>query len=123
MGTMEKATREQTKTHNMQLVLKSIYQASEISRADVARLTHLTRTTVSDIVSELMEAGLVAETGVGESAGGKPPILLQVQANARQLICLDLSAVPFVGAVVDLRGAIVQSMTAQPATASFEATA
>lgn len=111
---MEKATREQTKAHNMQLVLKSIYQTSEISRADVARLTHLTRTTVSDIVGELIEAGFVAETGLGESAGGKPPILLQVQAQARHLICVDLSAIPFAGAVVDLRGTIVQSMTALP---------
>ena len=106
---MEKATREQTKTHNTRLVLKTIYQQGDTSRADIARLTNLTRTTVSDIVAELIEAGLLVETGIGESAGGKPPILIKVQENARLLICLDLSAKPFSGAVVDLRGAICQA--------------
>lgn len=105
---MEKATREQTKTHNTRLVLKTIYQQGEVSRADIARITNLTRTTVSDIVAELIDSGLLIETGMGESAGGKPPILLKVQEDARHLICLDLSANPFSGAVVNLRGRIIQ---------------
>jgi predicted NBD/HSP70 family sugar kinase len=103
---MEKATRQQTKEHNTRLVLKTIYQQEEVSRAEVARVTNLTRTTVSDIVAELMEAGLLEEIGVGSSAGGKPPILLNVRANARQLICLDLSGPDFQGAVVNLRGEV-----------------
>src|SRR6266545_568375 len=109
---MEKATREQTKTHNTSLVLKTIYQQGDISRADIARITNLTRTTVSDIVAELIEEGLLVETGIGESAGGKPPILIKVEEDARQLICLDLSAHPFTGAVVNLRGRIVGRVTA-----------
>lgn len=103
---MQKATREQTKNHNTRLVLKTIYEQGNISRADIARATNLTRTTVSDIVAELMETGLLVETGMGESAGGKPPIMLKVQENARQLICLDLSERPFTGSLVDLRGGV-----------------
>lgn len=103
---MEKATREQTKAHNIRLVLKTIYRQGDTSRADIARITNLTRTTVSEIVAELLESGLLVETGIGESAGGKPPILLKVQDDARQLVCLDLSANPFTGALVNLRGAI-----------------
>lgn len=101
---MQKATRQQTKEHNSRLVLKTIYQQSEISRADVARITHLTRTTVSDIVADLIDEGLLEETGVGSSIGGKPPILLSMRDNALQLICLDLSGHEFHGAVVNLRG-------------------
>lgn len=102
---MEKATRQQTKEHNTRLVLKTIYQqGDETSRADVARITHLTRTTVSDIVSELIGEGLLAEVGMGSSAGGKPPILLQIQSDARQLICLDLNSRVFKGSVINLRG-------------------
>ncbi len=107
---MEKATREQTKNHNTRLVLKTVYQQGDASRADIARITNLTRTTVSSIVAELIDSGLLVETGMGESepAGGKPPILLKVQENSRQLICLDLNAYPFSGAVVNLRGQIVE---------------
>ncbi len=107
---MEKATREQTKNHNTRLVLKTVYQQGDASRADIARITNLTRTTVSSIVAELIEDGLLVETGMGESepAGGKPPILLKVQENSRLSICLDLNTLPFSGAVVNLRGQIVE---------------
>ncbi len=108
---MEKATREQTKSHNTRLVLKTIYQQGDISRAEIARITHLTRTTVSDIVGDLINDGLLVETGIGESAGGKPPILIKVQENARQLVCLDLSSNPFTGALVNLRGEICHRLT------------
>jgi N-acetylglucosamine repressor len=101
---MKKATRQQTKEHNTTLVLKTIYGRDCVSRAEIARLTGLTRTTVSDIVSNLLKDGLVIEDGYGESLGGKPPIQVRLVNDARQLICLDLSDDDFCGAVVNLRG-------------------
>jgi N-acetylglucosamine repressor len=104
---MKKATRQQTKEHNTTLVLKTIYGRDCISRAEIARLTGLTRTTVSDIVGNLIDDGLVTEDGYGESLGGKPPIQVKLVDDARQLICLDLSDDDFCGAVVNLRGEFV----------------
>lgn len=101
---VKKATRHHTKNHNKRLILKTIYDQSQVSRADVARHTGLTRTTVSSTVSELMEVGLVEEIGPGSSAGGKPPTLLRVVDASRQLIGLDLANREFRGAVFDLRG-------------------
>ena len=103
---MKKATRQQTKAHNSRLILKTIYDEGEISRADVARLTGLTRTTVSDAVAKLIEGGLVAEVGLGPSAGGKPPTLLSVVDDSRYLIGIDLAESEFRGAVINLRGEI-----------------
>ena len=103
---MKKATRQQTKTHNSRLILKTIYDEGEVSRADIARLTGLTRTTVSDAVAELINDGLVAEVGLGPSAGGKPPTLLSVLDDSRHLIGIDLADSEFRGAVVNLRGEI-----------------
>ncbi|MGD8457040.1 MAG: ROK family transcriptional regulator [Anaerolineales bacterium] len=103
---MKKATREQTKSHNKTLILNTIYNNSEISRASVARKTGLTRSTVSDIVAEFIEEGLVAEIGQGQSAGGKPPILLTVIEEARHIIGIDLASSEFRGALIDLRGGI-----------------
>jgi N-acetylglucosamine repressor len=105
-----KATREQTRAHNSRLVLKTIYERGEISRADVARETRLTRTTVSDVVADLMDQGLVEEIGYGPSAGGKPPILLSIVADSRHLIGIDLASAEFRGAVVNLRGQIRQQI-------------
>jgi len=102
----QKATRKQTKVHNSRLVLKIIYERGEISRADVARETRLTRTTVSDVVTDLMDQGLVEEIGYGPSAGGKPPILLSIVADSRHLIGIDLASAEFRGAVVNLHGQV-----------------
>ncbi len=110
---MEKATRQHTKEHNRALVLRTIVTNNSISRAEIARITRLTRTTVSDIVSDLMAEGLVSEVGVGTSLGGKNPILLSLVDDARFLIGLDLAQREFLGAVFNLRGKI-RFMTRQP---------
>jgi N-acetylglucosamine repressor len=103
---MQKATRQYTKEHNRNLVLKTISEHDSISRAEIARITSLTRTTVSDIVADLFEAGLVSEIGVGSSIGGKSPILLSLVEDSRYLIGLDLAHNQFRGAIVNLRGKI-----------------
>ena len=56
-----KATQQQTKAYNDSLVLSTIYEAGEISRAAVARRTALSRTSVGEAVGELLERGLVEE--------------------------------------------------------------
>ncbi|HNT25753.1 MAG TPA: ROK family transcriptional regulator [Anaerolineales bacterium] len=107
---MEKATYQQTKQHNRDLVLRTIFANESISRAEVARVTRLTRTTVSDVVSGLMAEGLVEEVGRGESIGGKTPILLSIVADSRYLIGLNLRQDKFVGAIVNLRGQIKETV-------------
>lgn len=108
---MKKATRQYTKEHNRDLVLKTIFDHQSISRADIARATSLTRTTVSDIVSSLINEGLVSEIGVGESQGGKNPILLSLEADSRYLIGIDLAQSEFRGAIVNLRGQICKTIS------------
>ena len=107
--TLQKATHSQTRAYNSQLVLRTIYDQELISRADVARRTGLTRTTVSDLVGELMELGLTEEVGRGPSNGGKAPILLRVADDSRHLIGVDLGESEFSGAVVNLRGEVRRS--------------
>jgi N-acetylglucosamine repressor len=103
---MKKATYQQTKQHNRDLVLRTIFINETVSRAEVARVTSLTRTTVSDVVNGLLTEGLVEEFGRGESIGGKSPILLRVVADSRYLMGLNLGQEKFLGAIVNLRGEI-----------------
>jgi len=110
--TMKKATHQQTKQHNRDLVLRTIFANESISRAEVARVTHLTRTTVSDVVSGLLAEGLVEEVGRGESLGGKSPILLGIVADSRYLVGLNLAQDKFTGAIVNLRGEIKEMVEA-----------
>jgi predicted NBD/HSP70 family sugar kinase len=107
---MKKATHQQTKQHNRDLVLRTIFLSGPISRADIARMTHLTRTTVSDLVNELMAETLVEEVGMGTSIGGKSPILLDIVPDSRFMIALNLGQDKFVGAIVNLRGEIKETV-------------
>jgi len=109
---VKKATHQQTKQHNRDLVLRTIFANESVSRAEVARVTHLTRTTVSEIVNGLLTEGLVDEVGRGESLGGKSPILLSAVANSRYLIGLNLAQDKFIGAIVNLRGEIKELVEA-----------
>ncbi len=108
---MKKATRQHTKEHNRNLVLKTIFDHESISRAEIARITSLTRTTVSEIVADLLEEDLVSEIGVGASLGGKSPVLLSLVEDSRYLIGLDLARNQFRGAIVNLRGKIRELVT------------
>ncbi len=107
VATAVKATHRQTRRSNERLVLRTIYEGDPLSRADVARATGLTRTTVSDLVERLIAEGLVAEAGTGPSTGGKAPILLRVPADARQLVGIDVDHDRLSGALVNLRGEVV----------------
>jgi N-acetylglucosamine repressor len=125
---MQKATRQQTKEHNTNLVLKTIFDNESIGRAEISRITSLTRTTVSDIVADLIAEGLVKEVGMGVSTGGKSPILLSLVADSRYLIGLDLARKKFSGAIVNLRGEIrykvdhdIQGLDGEAALASVHA--
>jgi predicted NBD/HSP70 family sugar kinase len=112
---MKKATHQQTRNHNTRLVLKTIYDRGKVSRADISRTTHLTRASVSNIAAQLISEGLVAEVGQGPSVGGKPPTLLSVVDDSRDLIVIDLANGELRGSVLNLRGKI-RHRTSLPVT-------
>jgi len=101
---------EHARGHNRSLVLQMLYRGGRQSRADIARLTRLTRVTISDLVAELMAEGLIIEIGQREdSRPGKPATLLDINRDGFQIIGLDLSEYSiFRGAVLDLDGQILE---------------
>ncbi len=53
-----------------------------VSRPGLAERTGLSRATVSALVDELLGAGVVEEVGLGDSTGGRPPMLLRFNPRA-----------------------------------------
>jgi predicted NBD/HSP70 family sugar kinase len=100
--------------HNRSLILQTLYASGQQSRADLARITGLTRVTVSDLVTELMAENLVVELG-RRAAGpdenvqrGKPAILLDIDRDAFAIVGVDLGDYSvFRGAVLDLGGQVL----------------
>jgi predicted NBD/HSP70 family sugar kinase len=104
---------EHARRHNRSLVLQTLFHAGPSSRADLARETHLTRVTVSDLVGELIEEGLLHELGQRPgSRVGKPATLVGLNPDASHIVCLDLSdEARLIGAVLDLSGTVLQRRT------------
>jgi glucokinase-like ROK family protein len=103
----EKATQKRAKLHNKRLVLRVIYDQGPMSRADIARATHLARTTVSNVVSLLITEGLIEEVGQQALERGKPATLIHVVNDARHLIGIDLGGRSLSGTISNLRGEII----------------
>jgi DNA-binding MarR family transcriptional regulator len=67
---------------NMALLLDALRQARSTSRARLAAQVGLNRSTVSSIITELLEMGLVRETELQGSKNGRPGMLLELNPNA-----------------------------------------
>lgn len=105
----KKATREQLKRHNRQLLLRAVYYDLADSRAALAQMTGLAKPTVSDLIAELIEEGLLEEGGLGESTdiGGKRPTLIKFVPDARHVIGISLDTTRAYGILSNLAGNIV----------------
>jgi predicted NBD/HSP70 family sugar kinase len=72
------------------------------TRADLAVMTGLARSTVSQRVDQLIEAGLLLQAGEAPSTGGRPPMKLAFNGHAGVVLAADLGATHARLAVTDL---------------------
>ncbi len=94
------------KRHNLQIVHETIRLYGPISRADVARRTGLTAQTITNLVRQLVKAGLVVEAARITGRVGAPPIQLEVNPDAAFAVGLDLDTDHLTGVLVDLSGSV-----------------
>ena len=84
----------QLRTSNLRAVTALLGSGGPQSRADLARGSGLSRTTVSSLVSELLEAGLVVETedrGTPYKGGsGRPPLLVALALRPGGVAGVDI---------------------------------
>jgi predicted NBD/HSP70 family sugar kinase len=76
-----------------------------VTRAELARVTGLARSTVAQRVDALIAQGLVYEAGGSASTGGRPPTVLAFNRDAGVVLVADLGATHARVAVSDLAGA------------------
>jgi glucokinase-like ROK family protein len=81
------------KNLNKRIILDMIrFTPGGISRAEIARQMVLTRAAVTTIINDLMAEGLVRETDDAPSAGGRRPILLEINPEQASVIGIDMGA-------------------------------
>src|ERR687883_1331281 len=92
---------------NRQIVLNYVRERAPISRAEISHETELQRSTVSLIVDELKDQGLIDEIE-GESTGGRPPTLLRLRAAGPIALGVDVGTVRTIVATSDLGGRVLE---------------
>ncbi|MDH4119236.1 MAG: ROK family transcriptional regulator [Acidimicrobiia bacterium] len=109
----KKTSRDDSRRWNLLATLQTVAASGATSRADIARATGLTKASVSSIVAELLDEGLIHEIGTAPSdGGGKPPTLLAIHPRGRDIVAVDLSRRPIRAALVGLGGPIHHRVSA-----------
>ena len=90
MNKILKGSFELMKQLNVSAVLKVIRDNGSLSRAEIAKLTGLTPASVTNITKILIEDKFLIESKIGESSGGRPPIILELNPNARYVIGIGI---------------------------------
>ena len=116
---MQRGTFQLMKSVNKSIILNKIRTSEPISRAQIAKDTSLTPPTVSSIVKELMEQGLVRESTLGHSSGGRKPTMLHINTDNYYVIGIDAGPETVEGVITDLAGKTLYRTTSllkQPIT-------
>lgn len=87
-------------------VLQLLWRERRLSRADVARQLELSRSTVSDLVSDLLATGIAREVGAGPSQGGRPGVVVEFQDDAFAILGVDMGATHVAVTLMNLRGQV-----------------
>jgi glucokinase-like ROK family protein len=104
---MKTADQLLVKQINKMIVLNTIYKKRPVSRAEIAKITGLNKSTVSALVDELLMEELVLETGIGESQGGRKPVNLSINQEVGHIIGIDLGVNYILSVMTNFAGEII----------------
>jgi predicted NBD/HSP70 family sugar kinase len=91
---------------NEQVMLEHIRRSGPVSRTELARLSGLSKPTVSAALGAIERAGLVHATGQRTGGPGPAPILYEVRPEAGFILGLDVGREFLRGAIADLAGTV-----------------
>jgi len=74
---------------NREHILRQIYFDAPISRLDVSQRLRLSPATVTSVVAEFLSEGLVIESGLEESEGGRPRTLITINRDYGLIVGID----------------------------------
>ncbi len=96
----------QMKFMNRLRVLRLIRRGA-VARSELARETGLTRASISLIITDLVNEGVLIETGLRRSAAGRKPVLLELRPEFACALGLTISRVGAEAGLIDVTGRLL----------------
>jgi len=97
----------EVKNHNKKRIIHLLYEKHEVTRQDISRILGLSLPTVTQILKELCEMGLVREAGTLASSGGRKPTLNTIHYGARLSIGIEITQGSVRLVLADLSGKVL----------------
>lgn len=95
------------KQQNRALILNIIKQMEGISRAELSKVTGLSKGGITPIINDLLMMGLIEEAGSIHTGSGRRPTLLKLKPSGGYAVAVDWTRKNFTAAIVDLKGDII----------------
>ncbi len=99
------------KSHNLRAILLGLLRHEHVSRVDLAELTGLSTTTITNLITELLEQGIVIEEGPEilqrRPGAGRPRTALRLVPEARYAVGVHIGVGKIRVAMTDLRAQIL----------------
>jgi len=106
---------------NRASALASIYLDGPLTRLEIASAAGVSPATVSNLVGELLEQGVIIEAGAEESDGGRPRALLRVNPTYGYVVGVDVGETAILVEIFDLDMRVCASHTITPPSAGLPA--
>jgi predicted NBD/HSP70 family sugar kinase len=94
-------------------VMRTVLDHGPISRAALARITGLSKQTISEVVRELEEGGWLRVTGRTQGNVGRSAVTYEIQARRALVFGADLGGTKIHAALADMAGGIVSETLEQ----------
>ncbi|MDL2397795.1 ROK family transcriptional regulator [Rhizobium mayense] len=88
-------------------VLRAVFENAPVSRAELARLTGLSKQSMSEIVRDLEDEGWLRVTGRTQGAVGRSAVTYELEPRKAFVFGVDIGGTKIHAALADLTGAIV----------------
>ncbi|MRH44218.1 ROK family protein [Aquibacillus halophilus] len=108
---MQRGSFQWMKSLNKSIILNKVRTNGPISRAQIAKDTKLTPPTVGTIIKELIEQGIVKESNLGVSQGGRKPTMLVINNSEFYIVGVDAGPSNIEVILSDLTGNILSKST------------
>lgn len=106
---MQGVNSQKGKQSNKALLMKIIATQGPISRIRLSEVTQLSKMTITNLVNEFINDGIVFESGIEDALTGRKPVLLDVVPDSLLTLSVYVSRDYVQAGIVDLKGAMLRS--------------
>ncbi len=103
---MHKGDQELIRSQNRALVINLLRLAGPLSRTKISERTGLAPSALTRLTRDLLEQGVVLESGKCTSTGGRPAVLVALNPDYARCLGIKVERTRVQGAAIDLGGAV-----------------